>query len=221
MKKLITSIIACSLAVFSLASCGKSSDTKKKEKTADITGKWALSESPDENVSSVGLIFSDKGKGSIYEETTPIFSFTEDSMVLYGYAVDKEYISEENDVVTVTLNNSDVIVMKRTKSGGSGFDGTYDLTGGSLYDSLANSFPSENEKADITVELKGDKSFVVLNDMFTYKTNGNDLVISGCSPLIMPSAEENSDEITAEFKVDGDTLTITDDKNSNVLTRVA
>ncbi len=221
MKKLITSIIACSLAVFSLASCGKSSDTKKKEKAADITGKWAFNESPDEDVSSVGLIFSEKGKGSVYEETTPVFSFTEDSMVLYGYAVDKEYISEENDVVTVTLNNSDVIVMKRTKSGGSGFDGTYDLTGGSLYDSLANSFPSENEKADITVELKGDKSFVVFNDMFTYKTEGSDLVISGCSPLIIPSAEENSDEITAEFKVDGDTLTIIDDKNSNVLTRVA
>lgn len=221
MKKLITSIIACSLAVFSLASCGKSSDTKKKEKTADITGKWALSESPDENVSSVGLIFSDKGKGSIYEETTPIFSFTEDSMVLYGYAVDKEYISEENDVVTVTLNNSDVIVMKRTKSGGSGFDGTYDLTGGSLYDSLENSFSSGSESADITVELKGDKSFVVFNDMFTYKTEGSDLVISGCSPLIIPSADEDSDEITAEFKLDGDTLTIIDDKNSNVLTRVA
>lgn len=221
MKKLITSIIACSLAVFSLASCGKSSDTKKKEKTADITGKWAFSESPNEDVSSVGLIFSDKGKGSVYEETTPIFSFTEDSMVLYGYAVDKEYITEENDVVTVTLNNSDVIVMKRTKSGGSGFDGTYDLTGGSLYDSLENSFSSESESADITVELKGDKSFVVFNDMFTYKTDGSELVISGCSPLIIPSADEDSDEITAEFKLDGDTLTIIDDKNSNVLTRAA
>ena len=221
MKKLITSIIACSLAVFSLASCGKSSDTKKKEKTADITGKWAFSESPNEDVSSVGLIFSDKGKGSVYEETTPIFSFTEDSMVLYGYAVDKEYITEENDVVTVTLNNSDVIVMKRIKSGGSGFDGTYDLTGGSLYDSLENSVSSESESADITVELKDDKSFVVFNDMFTYKTEGSELVISGCSPLIIPSADEDSDEITAEFKVDGDTLTIIDDKNSNVLTRAA
>ena len=221
MKKLITSIIACSLAVFTLASCGKSSDTKKKEKTADITGKWAFSESPNEDVSSVGLIFSDKGKGSVYEETTPIFSFTEDSMVLYGYAVDKEYITEENDVVTVTLNNSDVIVMKRTKSGGSGFDGTYDLTGGSLYDSLENSVSSESESADITVELKGDKSFVVFNDMFTYKTDGSELVISGCSPLIIPSADEDSDEITAEFKLDGDTLTIIDDKNSNVLTRAA
>ncbi|PWJ13624.1 hypothetical protein [Ruminococcus flavefaciens] len=221
MKKLITSIIACSLAVFSLASCGKSSDTKKKEKTADITGKWAFSESPNEDVSSVGLIFSDKGKGSVYEETTSIFSFTEDSMVLYGYAVDKEYITEENDVVTVTLNNSDVIVMKRTKSGGSGFDGTYDLTGGSLYDSLENSVSSESESADITVELKGDKSFVVFNDMFTYKTEGSELVISGCSPLIIPSADEDSDEITAEFKLDGDTLTIIDDKNSNVLTRAA
>ena len=221
MKKLITSIIACSLAVFSLASCGKSSDTKKKEKTADITGKWAFSESPNEDVSSVGLIFSDKGKGSVYEETTPIFSFTEDSMVLYGYAVDKEYITEENDVVTVTLNNSDVIVMKRIKSGGSGFDGTYDLTGGSLYDSLENSVSSESESADITVELKDDKSFVVFNDMFTYKTEGSELVISGCSPLIIPSAYEDSDEITAEFKVDGDTLTIIDDKNSNVLTRAA
>ena len=221
MKKLITSIIACSLAVFSLASCGKSSDTKKKEKTADITGKWAFSESPNEDVSSVGLIFSDKGKGSVYEETTPIFSFTEDSMVLYGYAVDKEYITEENDVVTVTLNNSDVIVMKRIKSGGSGFDGTYDLTGGSLYDSLENSFSSESESADITVELKGDKSFVVFNDMFTYKTEGSELVISGCSPLIIPSADEDSDEITAEFKLDGDTLTIIDDKNRNVLTRAA
>lgn len=221
MKKLITSIIACSLAVFSLASCGKSSDTKKKEKTADITGKWAFSESPNEDVSSVGLIFSDKGKGSVYEETTPIFSFTEDSMVLYGYAVDKEYITEKNDVVTVTLNNSDVIVMKRIKSGGSGFDGTYDLTGGSLYDSLENSVSSESESADITVELKGDKSFVVFNDMFTYKTEGSELVISGCSPLIIPSADEDSDEITAEFKLDGDTLTIIDDKNSNVLTRAA
>lgn len=221
MKKLITSIIACSLAVFSLASCGKSSDTKKKEKTADITGKWAFSESPNEDVSSVGLIFSDKGKGSVYEETTPIFSFTEDSMVLYGYAVDKEYITEENDVVTVTLNNSDVIVMKRIKSGGSGFDGTYDLTGGSLYDSLENSVSSDSESADITVELKGDKSFVVFNDMFTYKTDGSELVISGCSPLIIPSADEDSDEITAEFKLDGDTLTIIDDKNSNVLTRAA
>lgn len=221
MKKLITSIIACSLAVFTLASCGKSSDTKKKEKTADITGKWAFSESPNEDVSSVGLIFSDKGKGSVYEETTPIFSFTEDSMVLYGYAVDKEYITEKNDVVTVTLNNSDVIVMKRIKSGGSGFDGTYDLTGGSLYDSLENSVSSESESADITVELKGDKSFVVFNDMFTYKTDGSELVISGCSPLIIPSADEDSDEITAEFKLDGDTLTIIDDKNSNVLTRAA
>lgn len=221
MKKLITSIIACSLAVFTLASCGKSSDTKKKEKTADITGKWAFSESPNEDVSSVGLIFSDKGKGSVYEETTPVFSFTEDSMVLYGYAVDKEYITEENDVVTVTLNNSDVIVMKRIKSGGSGFDGTYDLTGGSLYDSFENSVSSESESADITVELKGDKSFVVFNDMFTYKTEGSELVISGCSPLIIPSADEDSDEITAEFKLDGDTLTIIDDKNSNVLTRAA
>ena len=52
-------------------------------------------------------------------------------------------------------------------------------------------------------------------------TEGSDLVISGCSPLIIPSADEDSDEITAEFKLDGDTLTIIDDKNSNVLTRVA
>ena len=221
MKKLITSIIACSMALLALASCGKSSGSKKKEKTADITGKWALSDSPSEDVESVGLIFSDKGKGSIYEETTPVFSFTEDSMILYGYAIDKEYISEENDVVTVSLNNSDVIVMKRLESGGSGYNGKYDLTGGSLYDSLSNAYPSDSGKADITVELMDDKSFVVFNDLFTYETKGSDLVISGCSPLINPSADENSDEMTAEFKIDGDKLTITDDKNSTVLTRVA
>ena len=64
-------------------------------------------------------------------------------------------------------------------------------------------------------------SFVIFNDLFTYKTKGKDLVISGCSPLIMPSADENSDEISAEYKVEGDKLTIIDDKNTNVLTKVA
>ncbi|WP_297961085.1 hypothetical protein [uncultured Ruminococcus sp.] len=222
MKKFISAFIACSLALLTFASCGsKSKDDKKDGKTADIEGKWALSDVPDSEINSAGLIFGNNGSGSMYEETSSIFSFSGDSMNLYGYAIDKEYIKEENDVVTVTLRDSNIIVMKRLESSGNGFDGKYSLSGGSLYDSLSQAVASKDGKTDITVELSDGHSFVIFNDLFTYKTKGKDLVISGCSPLIMPSADENSDEISAEYKVEGDKLTIIDDKNTNVLTKVA
>ena len=221
MKKFISAFIACSLALLTFASCGKAKDDKKGGKTADIEGKWALSDVKDSEINSAGLIFGDNGNGSMYEETSSIFSFSEDSMNLYGYAIDKEYIKEEDDVVTVTLQDDDIIVMKRLESSGSGFDGKYSLSGGKLYESLSNAVASKDGKTDITVELSDGHSFVIFNDLFTYKTKGKDLVISGCSPLIMPSADENSEEISAEYKVEGDKLTIIDDKNTNVLTKVA
>ena len=68
MKKFISAFIACSLALLTFASCGsKSKDDKKDGKTADIEGKWALSDVPDSEINSAGLIFGNNGSGSMYE----------------------------------------------------------------------------------------------------------------------------------------------------------
>ena len=101
-----------------------------------------------------------------------------------------------------------------------GNDGLYELKGGMLYTSIVDGMKNkgnfEEDKLDITIDFDGAHSEVVFNDIFTYSTKKDKLTVSGFSGFL----EGDGDSITADYKIEGDTLTIVDTKSTEKLTRV-
>lgn len=220
MKKIITSIAACSLAVCALVSCGSKSDgAKGKKKTADIVGKWALSGVDNQEVESAGLIFHENGNGSMYEDSSSMFHFEDEGFSLGGSVISNDYVKEEGDTVTVDVMGEKILVMKKL-GGNDGYYGKYSLEGGKLYDNFADSMKEETEQngkpLDITLNFDGPHSELIFNNIFTYTIDDKKLNISGSSAIF------NSDgsALSGDYTINGDTLTITDSKKTDTLTRV-
>jgi hypothetical protein len=217
MKKIVTSIAVCSLAVCAFVSCGSKSEGKKK--AADIVGKWALSGVDNQEVESAGLIFHEDGKGSMYEDSSSMFHFEDEGFSLGGSVISNDYVKEEGDTVTVDVMGEQILVMKKL-GGNDGYYGKYTLEGGKLYDNFADSMKEETEKngkpLDITLNFEGPHSELIFNDIFTYTIDDKKLNISGSSAIF------NSDgsAMSGDYTINGDTLTITDSKKTDTLTRV-
>ncbi len=217
MKKIITSIAVCSLAVCAFVSCGSKSEGKKN--SASIIGKWALSGVDNQEVESAGLIFHENGNGSMYEDSSSMFHFEDEGFSLGGSVISNDYVKEEGDTVTVDVMGEKILVMKKL-GGNNGYYGEYTLEGGKLYDNFAESMKEEAEKngkpLDITLNFDGPHSELIFNNIFTYTIDDKKLNISGSSAIF------NSDgsALSGDYTIKGDTLTITDSKKTDTLTRV-
>lgn len=217
MKKIVTSIAVCSLAVCAFVSCGSKSEGKNK--AASIVGKWALSGVDNQEVESAGLIFHENGNGSMYEDSSSMFHFEDEGFSVGGSVISNDYVKEEGDTVTVDVMGEKILVMKKLGNN-EGYYGEYTLEGGKLYDNFAESMKEEAEKngkpLDITLNFEGSHSELIFNNIFTYTIDDKKLNISGSSAIF------NSDgsALSGDYTIKGDTLTITDSKKTDTLTRV-
>lgn len=223
MKKIISSIAVCSLAICALASCG-SNKSEKTSKSADITGKWSIDSLQNESVEHGGIIFKD-GKGSAYTDSSKMFHFNDEGLEIgsdddtASKIISKEFFKEEGKTLTIDLSGVDLLVMNKLDEK-EGYNGTYSLDGGLLYEQLSQQMSNGEEDTpnavDITLIFDGDKSEMIFNDLFDYETKDGKLTLSGNSDIMGLSTDGNA----VDYKIDGDKLTITTKDQSETFTRV-
>ena len=221
MKKAIRSALICSLALCSLASSSKKdkSDKKAESKTAAIVGRWSMNGTDGTGDDGYGLIFSADGKGSIYNDTSSTIHFTADGPDVGGTVISDKYIKEDGDNLTIDVNGNEMFIMKKLE-GREGYDGKYALTGGMFYDRYLEQMKQkggDNKTPDIVMDFDGDKSEIIINDIFTYEIDDKNLTVSGFAGFL----ESNGEPIPAEYKIEGDTLSITDSKTTVTLKKVS
>lgn len=227
MKKLISSIIACSLALCTLASCGSGKNSssgsskaaKKADSSSQLIGTWALSGVGGNGVDSGGLIFNNDGKGSIYQETYTTFHFQDDGLVLGSNLIPNDNIKKEGNTVTVGTDTQTILKMtKLTDTAGN--DGTYSLDEGSLFDTISSGIKEKGDlgdkNIDISIRFNGQSTEIIFQDLFIYKTDKDSLTLSGFTGL----SSSGGDKVEAEYSIDGDTLVIKEGNASETLTRV-
>lgn len=228
MKKLVSSLLACTVVACSLFSCGSSSGSddknekkaSKKEPTAAdlIVGKWKMDGLDAQGIDSGGLMFTADGKGGIYEDTSSLLHFVDDGLNVGGTNISKEFFTEEGDKLTIDVSGQKMLVMTKIEAK-DGYDGKYELNGGILFDSIKQGLEGkgldENKELDININFDGENSEVVFNDLFTYTVDGSKLTVSGFSGFL----DSDKDEVSADFTIEGDTLTIKDSEKETVLTR--
>ena len=229
MKKLVSSLLACTVVACSLFSCGSSSSDDKNESTsktpkkvseADVLlGKWQMDGIETTGVDGGGLIFAEGGKGGIYEDTSSMLHFVEDGLNVGGTTISTQFFTEDGDNLTIDVSGQKMLDMTKIEAK-DGYDGKYSLTGGILYDSIVSGLADrgldENKKLDISISFDGENSEVVFNDLFSYKVDGSKLVVSGFAGFL----ESDKDEVEAEFTVENDKLTLKDGDKDTVLTKV-
>lgn len=229
MKKLVSSLLACTVVACSLFSCGSSSgsddkkekkESKKEPKAAELlVGKWKMDDLNTQGIDSGGLMFTADGKGGIYEDTSSLLHFVDDGLNVGGTNISKEYFTEDGDKLTIDVSGQKMLVMTKLEAK-DGYDGKYALNGGILFDSIKQGLEGkgldENKALNININFEGEKSEVVFNDLFTYTVDGSKLTVAGFAGFL----ESDKDEVSADFTIDGDKLTIKDSEKETVLTRV-
>lgn len=222
MKKVISSIAVCSLAVCALASCG-SKKSEKAAESADITGKWSIDSLEDDTLQNGGIIFQD-GKGSVYTDSSKILHFNDEGLELGNGESDstiisKDYFKEEGKKLTVDLSGMELLVMTKLDDT-EGYDGTYSLEGGLLYEELSaemsDGAEEKPESVDISLKFDGESSEMLFNDLFNYEIKDGKLSFSGYSAIMGIT----SDDGPYDYKIDGDKLSITSQKKTETFTRV-
>jgi len=223
MKKIISSIAVCSLAICALASCG-SEKSEKSAKSADIAGKWSIDSLENESIEQGGIIFND-GNGSAYTDSSKMFHFNDEGLVIGSdddtatRTISKDLFKEEGKTLTIDLSGMELLIMNKLDET-EGYNGTYSLDGGILYEQLSAQISGSEENTaeavDITLIFNGDKSEMIFNDLFDYETKDGQLTLSGNSDVMGLSTDGNS----AEYKIEGDKLTIITKNGTETFTRV-
>lgn len=224
MKKLVSFLAVCTVAVTALASCGSSSSEKdekkeKKEKTPAIVGKWEMAEMAETGVDAGGVIFKEDGKGSMYVEISSMLYIQENGSVnLSGMEIEAENYTFDGETFSLSYSGMDLLEMKKAeKSDESDLNGTYSLEGGLLTDSLKEQFASnEGEDVSIEIELDGQKTELLINDIMTYTYTDDKLTLDGYGKFT-GQGEESSEY---DYTLDGDSLTLKNDEETLNLTRV-
>lgn len=224
MKKLVSFLAVCTVAVTALASCGSSSskkggDKEKKEKTPAIVGKWEMAEMAETGVDSGGVILKEDGKGSMYVEISSMLYIQENGAVNFsGMEIEAENYTFDGETFALSYSGMDLLEMKKSeKTDESDLNGTYTLEGGLLNDSLREQFAS-NESEDVSIDLAidGQKTELIINDIMSYTYTDDKLTLDGYNKFT--GQEEESSEY--EYTLEGDSLTLKNDDETLTLTRV-
>ena len=154
-----------------------------------------------------------------------MFHFNDEGLVIGSdddtatRTISKDLFKEEGKTLTIDLSGMELLIMNKLDET-EGYNGTYSLDGGILYEQLSAQISGSEENTaeavDITLIFNGDKSEMIFNDLFDYETKDGQLTLSGNSDVMGLSTDGNS----AEYKIEGDKLTIITKNGTETFTRV-
>lgn len=184
----------------------------------DVTGNWEITDEGTGEV--ITLMLEDDGSGSVYIDTTKyLFLNKKGNLCIYGMDIGDNSVDFDGTTLTVTLNtdllgseieeltrNSTLMVLEKTEPGSSSeFDGEYRFTSGALGTVFSDKLTGKllgNEELPIYIRISGEDFGIKIDRLFTYKTDGNVLTVSGTEKF----AEGAESDI--KYSVSGDKLII-------------
>lgn len=201
MKKLTALLMACTMTVSALASCGKDDSTSGSEsKKKDVlSGTWNIE---DEDEIGGSLILDD-GNLDFNMDLSEMIHFKDKDCIADGSSLGEESVKVEDDVISVSYNGYDLLSMKRKESKGDNYDGVYTPEGGMLFESMLEELDAE--KTEIVVD--GENLLIQTNKIGTYEITGDDTV--KVTDPTHTLTDEDQNEAEFKFSVDGDKLSLT------------
>lgn len=172
-----------------------SDDIPGKPIGGDVTGNWEITDEGTGEI--ITLMLENDGSGSVYIDTTKyLFLNKEGNLCIYGMDIGDNSVDFDGKTLTVTLNtdllgdeieeltrNATLMVLEKTEPGSSSeLDGEYRFTGGVLgtlfSDKLTGKILGDKE-LPVYIRISGEDFGIKADRLFTYKTDGNILTVSG------------------------------------------
>ena len=213
MKKMVSFLTALTLMA-GFTACGDKDSGEKKEKSDGIEGSWGM-ESDD---TAVTMVFDD-GKISAAVVVPDLLEFDGDKVLFGGEELSEDDYEFDGKKFSCSMQGQSILEMEKTGGGEDNYDGEYNITGGVFSSILSSALGAEETDADMSLVVAGDTTTFVLNDIADYEAKDGKLTISGVISFISDAAD-GEDEATVEYKINGDTLTLTnEDGEETELTR--
>lgn len=215
------SLIAFTALTAFLTGCSGNSPSQTSEKQVRVStapldtavvGKWWNGTN--------GYIFGDNRKVSLVMDFSSMnINFTEDGQFnKAGYIIDKDNITYDGKNLVVYYDNGEdvsivVNLERRDEENPDSFDGYYSLYGGLVTEYIIQSVGLSidnlinDESITLSAEVDGESFIVTLENFCEYETlNGSSLEMFS---KYMSYMDSNADCVKYDYKVEGDTLTLT------------
>lgn len=179
---------------------------------SSIIGMWLL---PDD--SSYGFRFEEDMTGGIFVDATETVHFTSDGKFFVStMTLEPENISYDGTTLTVNLADTEILSMTRNDGNNpDSFDGLYTFSSGLFYDemipSMCDSFGIDEENAVLYCIVTGEQMYIEFAKIFEYSAENGVITLSGQGDLAV------LDGSTAEYKISGDKLIMTDPDGTSAI----
>lgn len=217
MKKIFAYLTTAAL-VCCLSGCGNNQNSPERVSTApideQIIGTW-MNE-------YVGYRFQSDRNVSLIKNCSDYAHFDGSSLVYdyFNVTINSENIEDNGTDVRVfypytdqdtgEASEMDILLMSRTEQSGSGFDGTYRITGGAIGDDLASILGATPNEFDMVAEISGKEFTVTFNNFSRYETVDGKIDMFGDN-ILVPG--EGGNYVRYAYTIEGDTLTMTFDSD--------
>lgn len=209
MKKLTSLFLGCMMITCAFTSCrdkDESSSEKAAEKKDSIVGTWE----GDIDGTAGKYIFNDNGKLTMSMEWSDYLNMDGSSCYVGGTDV-TEYLEFDGSEFTLAEDGTELISMKKTeKTDADDFDGEYDVQGGYLAEAIESQFG--DDEFNISITFEGKVTYFNIKDIADYSIDGDKITLSNI-PESMADDGSTTEELS--FKLDGDSLTLTDPENED------
>lgn len=195
-----------------------SEDIPEKPIGGDVTGNWEFTDEGTGEI--ITLMLEEDGSGSVYIDTTKyLFLNKKGNLCIFGMDIGDNSVDFDGTTLTATLNtdlfgseveeltrNSTLMVLEKTEPGSSSeLDGEYRFIGGALGTVLSDKLTGKllgDGDLPVCIRISGEDFGIKTDRLFTYKTEGNVLTVSGTEKF----AEGAESDI--KYSVSGDKLII-------------
>ncbi len=168
-----------------------------------LVGSWTA-----EEMGGGSMVFSKDNRLSMVVDYSEMMNFKNGKLVTSGEECDTTFDGKK---ITAKSQDQDVLVLEREgDADSSNMDGKYILTGGAIYDMMGAT------GMKIYFTITGEK-LVMEMDMCEYAADGKYITVLGDEIGMFSS--EDGDDVTSEYKIDGETLTIFSDDEEEVFIR--
>lgn len=218
MKRIIAALIACTMITGAFVSCGssdsssKNADTPASQAKADYAGRWEWDDSSFLNITESGTIRM--------EATLPVTSmmkFNNDGTgTLENHEIEPGMFDFDGETYRLHVDNDDNMTLKRLEpNDGTEFFGKYELVSGVVYDSMEKGYNKRAAQSGSDEKLDTD-ALSILVDIAENNTDINILYTIGeISSDNTLRIEIGGQTLNGTYSVDGDVMTITNDKGDN------
>ena len=190
--------------------------SKVAPEAAPLIGKWYPTEGDDDDKRQ-GIEFTEEGYISMIFDLSAQLCFRDDGLFYNDKVYPYDTIKWDGDVMTLTDDGKDLIIMTRTESM-EGMNGKYTVVGGEIYTGFAFILAllgAPPETTTVTLDMNGEQTEMSLNNIMKYRVNGNKLEM-----MITYQGEEKSNDEPIEFSVEGDILTVISNGETSTMRRV-